>query len=94
MTLIRKQKELMKKLVMIFAIFLSCLTIDQVYACMSYETCIGMLTCLGFPKHASSIRDAIGKGDGNGIGVDTAACGHLEPGLNNREQSKERTLKP
>jgi hypothetical protein len=94
MTLIRKQKESMKKLVMIFAMFLSCLTIDQVYACMPYETCIGILTCLGFPKHASSIRDAIGKGDGNGVGVDTAACWHLEPGLNNREQSKERTLKP
>ena len=93
MTLIRKQKESMKKLVMIFTMFLSCLTIDQVYACMPYETCIGILTCLGFPKHASSIRDAIGKGDGNGIGV-TAACWHLEPGLNNREQSKERTLKP
>jgi hypothetical protein len=69
MTLIRKQKESMKKLVMIFAMFLSCLTIVQVYACMPYETCIGILTCLGFPKHASSIRDAIGKGDGNGIGV-------------------------
>jgi hypothetical protein len=92
MTFIRKQKESMKKF--IFSMFLTCLTIDQVYTCMPYETCIGILTCLGFPKHASSIRDAIGKGDGNGIGVDTAACGHLEPGLNNREQSKERTLKP
>ena len=93
MTLIRKQKESMKKLVMIFAMFLTCLTIDQVYTCMPYETCIGILTCLGVPKHASSIRDAIGKGDGNGIGVDTAACGHLEPGLNRHSPDSCRVVR-